>query len=229
MLGTMCCISLRFFITSVILTSVIVTSVIVTYTKKEAFTSINDINRQKKKRNLILLGDSILKNNAYVNPTYSVEYLLKQHNAQQEVFCLAKDGAGIATVYKQLANIPDRLNTNESVIFLSIGGNDLLQRNSNVDVLLEQYITFVNDLQLKCGQCKITLLNLYIPPNLKNSLLRNKIQQWNRLLKEYALKNNMVLIPLDTLLYEPNDFVDNYEPSEIGGMKIVKALLYKFA
>ena len=53
MLGTMCCISLRFFITSIILTSVILTSVILTYTKKETFTSINDINRQKKKRNLI--------------------------------------------------------------------------------------------------------------------------------------------------------------------------------
>ena len=49
--------------------------------------------------------------------------------------------------------------------------------------------------------------------------------QWNNLLKTYALKKNIDLIPLDTLLYEPIDFVEQYEPSEVGSVKIVKAIM----
>ena len=178
-----------------------------------------------QKSNLIFLGDSILKNNAYVKPNYSVEYLLKQQY-KKPIFFLAKDGADIKAVYKQLAKIPDRLNTADCAIFLSIGGNDLLQQNSKVDVLFQQYEKFLKVLKLKFGKCKIILLNLYNPPSMaKKLILRNKIQQWNTQLKDYAIKTALALIPLDTLLTEPTDFVDNYEPSEIGSQKIVKQII----
>ena len=198
-----------------------------------------------KNTTIILLGDSILKNNRYVNPTYSVEYLLQEQSIQGQsiqgqskpgqsipgqsklvLYGLAKDGAGIKDVYAQLKNLPDRLNGTDSAIFLSAGGNDLLQNNSNIDNLFQDYEQLLTTLKQRFNKCKLNIMNLYIPPSIQtNQVLRNKIVQWNNKLKTYALQNNIHLIPLDTLLYEPVDFVDNYEPSEMGGVKIVKAIM----
>ena len=39
--------------------------------------------------------------------------------------------------------------------------------------------------------------------------------------------NNISVIDLNILLYEPSDFVSDYEPSEIGGHKIAMAIINK--
>lgn len=199
--------------------------------KKEAFTNnIVDVDQttdsaqtNDKPLHLILLGDSTFKNNAYVKPLYSVEYLLKQQS-KANIYCLAKDGANIEAVYKQLAKIPERLNTADSTIFLSVGGNDLLVKNSKVDTISQQYDQLLMTIKQKFPNCKLNILNLYTPPRLNNAALQHKIKQWNNKLQLFIV-DNIKLIRLDTILYETTDFVADYEPSEIGGLKIVKALI----
>lgn len=232
------------FLSFLILSSIIIYNLYVysKHLKNESFTNVNNLTynidnitnnnnntttNKNKFTSIILLGDSILKNNAYVNPNYSVEYLLK-NLSKKNMYCLAKDGADIKAVYKQMEKIPNRLNIADSVILLSIGGNDLLEKNSSVENLFTQYEQLVRYIKIRFNKCKIIVLNLYIPPSIqKNMVLRHKLIQWNNLVKNYALEKNIDLIPLDTLLYEPIDFVEQYEPSEVGGVKIVKAIMLR--
>jgi lysophospholipase L1-like esterase len=77
-----------------------------------------------EKRNFILMGDSILRNNIYVPKNENVAELLKKHNIN--VVNLAENNAIISDVYNQISYIPDSLYN--KIIFLSIGGNDILSR-----------------------------------------------------------------------------------------------------
>lgn len=213
---------------TVLISSIIIYNIYL-YSKRETFISnananvnvnhnINDI------KNVILLGDSTLKNNAYVKPTNSIEYLLKQRISKVNIYCLAKDGSNIKSVYKQLVKIPERLNTAETIVFLSVGGNDLLNKTSKVDTCFQEYTQLISAIRNKLNKCKIVLLNLYIPPDFKNNAVV-KIPLWNNKIQLYTEKNNTIgLVKLDTMLNESSDFVAYYEPSDIGGMKIVKAI-----
>ena len=193
------------------------------YSKRESF--IDNKNTNANVKNVILLGDSTIKNNAYVKPTNSIEYLLHIELPNVNIYCLAKDGSNIKSVYKQLAKIPESLNIDKTIIFLSVGGNDLLNKHSNVDTFFQEYTQLISAIQHKLNKCKIVLLNLYIPPDLSKNIV-TKIPQWNNKIQLYTEKNNnnIGLIKLDTILNTPEDFVVYYEPSEVGGMKIVKAI-----
>ena len=188
--------------------------------------SIEPFSNLKTERNIVLLGDSILKNNAYVRPIHSVEYFLKQKTTVP-IACLAVDGAVVGDVAAQIEQIPP---ATEHVIFLSVGGNDIL-KNKNVEVatLFTQYIALVQALQQQFANGKIVLLNLYVPPYINNmkkdALIEANIKQWNLHMYTYVQQNpNLEILPLDTLLFARGDFVADYEPSEVGGMKIVQQL-----
>jgi len=81
-----------------------------------------------EKRNFVFMGDSILKNNIYVPKDENVAELLKKHNVT--VVNLAKNNAIITDVYNQISDIPDSLPN--KIIFLSIGGNDILTRMDSI-------------------------------------------------------------------------------------------------
>ena len=199
-----------------------------TYSKEEPFTT------NSKERSVVLLGDSTFKNNNYVKQVNSIEQVLRREGSAN-IYCLAKDGATIADVYKQIGEVPTTLNNKQNVIFLSVGGNDILKnknKNMNMNILFEEYERLLVDLTAKFDKCKIVLFNLYTPPNInkirKDDTLTDKIKQWNNSLDAYLYKNNNIeLIDLNSLLYEPTDFVSGYEPSEVGGHKIVTAIVNK--
>jgi len=207
-----------------------------TYSKEEPFTA------NSKERSVVLLGDSTFKNNNYVKQVNSIEQVLRREGSAN-IYCLAKDGATIADVYKQIGEVPTTLNNKQNVIFLSVGGNDILNNknknknknknmNMNMNILFEEYERLLVDLTAKFDKCKIVLCNLYTPPNInkirKDDTLTDKIKQWNNALNTYLYKtNNIELIDLNSLLYEPTDFVSGYEPSELGGHKIVTAIINK--
>ena len=210
------------------------------YAYSESFTVNSIVQPNSKERNVILLGDSILKNNHYVKPVNSIEYILRQQTNNQ-VHCLATDGASIEDVYTQIDEVPTTLNNKQTIIFLSIGGNDNLKymnkhKNAETDILFQQYERLLSDLQIKFDKCKIVLLNLYTPPNInkliKNDTITDVIKAWNNKLDGYLNNNNLnihnvELIDINSLLYEKSDFVSDYEPSEVGGHKIVTAILNK--
>jgi hypothetical protein len=200
--------------------------------KREPFTTkISTVQVNYKERNLILLGDSTLKNNKYVKQINTVEYVLRQ-KTNGPVHCLARDGATITDVYNQINDIPTTLNNKDNIIFLSIGGNDILKKTTlDIDALFIQYERLLTKLINLFDKCRIVLLNLYTPPNInklkKNDSITDKITQWNTALNKSLYNNNISIIDLHTLLYEPSDFVSGYEPSEVGGHKIAMAIINK--
>jgi hypothetical protein len=190
------------------------------------------------KINIILLGDSSFKNNAFVDSKDSIESLLKHKVERSNVFVFAKDGAKVKDIYNQINNIPFRLNGKNSIIFLSVGGNDILKKNSDVDKIFNNYEKLLNELKGKFNNTKLIIGNLYTPPKMKNifindRILYSKINLWNSRINQYihiqnetSKNNNITLLDLNNILNEPSDFVADYEPSKLGGEKIVNSISY---
>jgi lysophospholipase L1-like esterase len=89
---------------------------------KEGLTNIN---------NVILLGDSVLNNSNYVPSGKSVGDIL--NSKLSNVLNLAKDGATINDLYRQLDDIPIELDKAETFVFISAGGNDILNKRMELN------------------------------------------------------------------------------------------------
>ena len=86
-------------------------------------------NHNKPRKNIVLLGDSILNNSVYTLPKSSVPSLISQQlekSPEKTLYNLAKDGATINDCVNQLDAFPFELNNNETSVFISVGGNDIL-------------------------------------------------------------------------------------------------------
>jgi len=178
---------------------------------------------------IILIGDSVLNNSNYVSAGKSVVDVLKTKT--QNVFNFAKDGATISDCYGQLDKIPTDLNTTETYVFISAGGNDILNKrgqltNAEIIKLFNDYMAFVKALRVKLASAKINILNLYMPANPRYQSYKSSIDQWNQLIKEYSSKigEMYTVVGLDGLLTSPNDFVYDIEPSETASEKIANVI-----
>ena len=179
--------------------------------------------------NIILIGDSVLNNSNYVSSGTSVADILKTKT--DTVFNFAKDGATISDCYGQLDKIPTQLNKTNTYVFISAGGNDILNKrgqltNTNIIALFKSYMSFIDALRAKLSSVKINILNLYIPANPRYQSYKASIEQWNQLIKEYSSKigEMYTVINLDTLLTGPQDFVYDIEPSEEASQKIANII-----
>jgi lysophospholipase L1-like esterase len=182
-----------------------------------------------ERNNIVLIGDSILNNSNYVSSEKSVYNILKTKT--QNVFNFAKDGATINDCYSQLDKIPLKLNKTETYVFISAGGNDILNKrgqltSAEIIKLFNDYMQFVKSVRVKLGSAKINILNLYMPSNPRYQSYKSSIEQWNKLIKEYSSKigEMYTVINLDTLLTSPKDFVYDIEPSEIASQKIANVI-----
>ena len=187
---------------------------------KEGLTNIN---------NIVLIGDSILNNSNYVPSGKSVVDILKTKT--QKVFNFAKDGATISDCYGQLDKISIELNKPETFVFISAGGNDILNKrgqltSAEVRKIFNDYMDFIKALRVKLSNSKINILNLYMPSNPRYLSYKTSIDLWNQLLKEYSSKIGEMynVINIDTLLTNPEDFVYDIEPSEIASQKIAEVI-----
>jgi len=191
---------------------------------------------QRKQQTIVLMGDSILKNDSYVSDGMSVEDLLREKN--KKVLCLAVDDSKIIDVYEQLFKIPINLNNNNTTIFLSIGGNDILSqyvRNdtdiTNTDALMTIFIAYkklIKSIQTKLPNANLILMDIYYPNNLIYKQYHNIISEWNNLLYNYSneLKNNIyTVLKISSIVTQPEDFTFGIEPSSSGSKKIVDLIL----
>jgi hypothetical protein len=192
------------------------------------------------KQTFVLLGDSILKNNAYVTDGKSVEELL-QERTNGKTLCLAKDNSKIINIYSQIDNIPDELNNNFTTIFLSAGGNDILshfvEQENNVknttvlDTMFESYKKLIESIHTKIPNASIVLLDIYYPNSEKYKQYHAIIKEWNKKLYIYALepKNNIVsILKVSSVLTKSEDFSHGIEPSSNGSMKMVDSILSSY-
>lgn len=179
--------------------------------------------------NIILMGDSVLNNANYVPSGKSVEDILKTKTSK--VLNVAKDGATINNLYVQLDKIPIELNKTETYIFISISGNDILSKrselnNGEIRRLFDSYMDFLNALRTKLGSVKINIMNLYQPANPRYQSYKTSIEQWNKLINENSSKIGEMynVIDLYSLLKTPEDFVYDIEPSESASEKIANII-----
>ncbi len=204
------------------------------------WTTINDIKYNliesfnSNKQTFILLGDSILKNDAYVSDEKSVDYLLIE-KTNGKTISLAIDHSKIVDVFGQINNIPDSLNDNLTTIFLSAGGNDILSYyvDNNGDSkddkplkpMFAAYKKLVKAIQTKVPQANIVLLDIYYPENMTYKQYHSIISEWNNMIYDYANSNNYQVLKISSILTKQEDFTLGIEPSATGGAKLVSEML----
>ena len=181
--------------------------------------------------NIVLIGDSVLNNSNYVPSGKSVVDILKTKITEKKVFDFAKDSATIRDCYTQLDKIPIELNTTETYVFISAGGNDILNKrgqltSAEIMKIFNDYMDFLKALRVKLSSANINILNLYMPSNPRYQAYKTSIDQWNQLIKEYSSKIGEMynVINIDTLLTSPEDFVYDIEPSETASQKIANVI-----
>lgn len=204
----------------------------------ETFHNNNKNNKNNKKETLILLGDSILKNNSYMDINEkSVEHLLKE-KTDDNCYNYAEDGAIIIDCYNQLDKIPSDLNNKDTTIYLSVGGNDIIsqyiertQNPKNTQVLSDMFNSYkelVKSIQSQMDESKLVLLDIYYPSEPYYKKYYSIIHKWNNKIYDFASnpqnKINSVL-KISKILTNKKDFVFDIEPSATGGEKIVSLII----
>ena len=200
---------------------------------------------------IVLIGDSVLNNSIYVPFGKSVFDILKTKTPN--IFNFAEDGAKINDCYSQIDKIPAELNKTGTYIFISVGGNDILNKNENLEgplikqlfnnnsfgyrlrssvahrrlrLRLAPYMELIKSARTKFEGAKINVLNLYLPTNPHYQSYKQTVIQWNALINEYSSKADEMynVINLYTLLTTPSDFIYDIEPSESASQKIANVI-----
>lgn len=190
--------------------------------------------------NLILLGDSIFDNAAYVGNGPSV---IQQVNSQipgnWQATCLAVDGDTAADVVKQLTRLP----SNATHLVLSAGGNDALGCMPRLDAAtstIKQGLTALTRIQREFENTYAELVSKLV--NLKTPLLvctiydqvpglppelRTALGLFNDVILREAIRHELPVLDLRMVCTEPDDFSEKspIEPSSKGGEKVAARIV----
>ena len=126
---------------------------------------------EKSNKNIVLIGDSILNNSVYVFENQSVPELIQQHiqkdKTNMKCYNFAKDGSIISDCYNQLLHLDSGsgLNTKETTIFVSAGGNNILnsfiKTESFINNLFAEYLQLIDEIMNIYPSVTIVALNLF--------------------------------------------------------------------
>ena len=179
-----------------------------------------------RSKSVLLLGDSVLKNDTYVDKGYSITDQLRNY---VDVNIVAQDGAKILDISRQLQSY--QLQPTANKIVISIGGNNILEEipfynEEHIDNLFDEYKNTIlhikNVLQIRSSN--IILCNIYYPPSYMYRKYDKTITKWNKLLDAFAKQHSFKILNIANIMNEQEDFTHEIEPSRIGGNKIVQAL-----
>jgi len=209
---------------------ILIFSLYTTYKSQKEGYSSNSTNTT-----IILLGDSILQNSSYVPRGKAVEDIISK-KSNGTCHCYAKNNAKTYEIQNQVTSIPLDLNNSHTTIFLSAGGNDILDKyveraNPNLNdldylnTIFGAYKNLVKTIKTKMNQANLVLLDVYYPKSTKYLPYTNIISTWNKKIYDYATKNNMEVLRVSAILTKPEDFTLEIEPSETGGEKIGQNIL----
>jgi lysophospholipase L1-like esterase len=198
------------------------------------YTSLKETFETKNKEPIVLLGDSILKNNSYVSNGKAVDDLLKERN-NEKIYSFAENNSKIIDIYSQIDKIPIELNNESTYIFLSAGGNDILsfyldQQGDITDMnalnpMFSAYKKLVKSIQTRMDKATLFLLDIYYPENMTYKQFHPIITEWNKKIYDYADKNNHNVLKISDDLIQSTDFTMGIEPSSTGGEKIANLIL----
>ena len=200
---------------------------------------IESFSSNKSSRAIVLLGDSILKNNSYVIDGKAVDNIIEERSLKNdiniELYSLAENNSKIVDVYSQINKIPLEINNKSTTIFLSSGGNDILsfyvdQHGDTNDTgflntMLAAYKKLVKAIQTRMNLCQIVLLDIYYPTSNQFTQYKPILEKWNDLIAAYARENSLGLLQISHDVTSGDDFTLGIEPSEKGGEKIAQLIL----
>jgi hypothetical protein len=192
-------------------------------------------------QHVVLLGDSIFDNAAYVEPGDEViEKLAKHLPDGVKGSLLARDGSVISQVDAQLACLPP----NASHLVVSVGGNDALLY---ADVLVEPagsvaealaklrtvrdrfradyqaMLKTVAGRRLPTALC--TIYDAQFPDLEQRELAAVALAMLNDVITRNAVARRLPLIDLRIMFSDSNDYANEIEPSGPGGEKIAAAIV----
>ena len=200
---------------------------------------IESFSSNSSNQSIVLLGDSILKNNSYVSNGKAVDNILQERSLKNdkniELYSLAENNSKIVDVYSQINKIPLDINNKSTIIFLSSGGNDILSfyvdQNGDtsdtgfLNTMLAAYKKLVKAIQTRVDLCQIVLLDVYYPTSNQFAQYKPILEEWNGLIADYARENSFGLLQISQIVTSNDDFTLGIEPSEKGGEKIAQSIL----
>jgi len=186
----------------------------------------------KSSKKIILMGDSVFDNEKYVKND-NIKKIIKK-NKNIDLLFLARDDSVINNISEQKNKIEETFNNENVDCFISIGGNDLLNKYENnynlnyqngkekeLEIIWNKYEKTIIDLNK--FKFNIILLDVYFPPTM--SMYFDIIKKWNEKLYEFVENNNFKILKVSDLLKTKKDFIDKIEPSKIGSKKIAKKVM----
>lgn len=188
---------------------------------------------------VVLLGDSIFDNGAYVRGGPDVVRQLREAlPLNWDATLLAVDGAVARGVADQLLRMPD----GASHLVVSVGGNDALgashllgQSVANVSETLSLLDTAQNRFARDYGEMAGGVLKARLPtafctiydtpPSSPDQrILRTALAIFNDVITRVAFRAGAGLIDLRLICDEDEDYANPIEPSSRGGAKIAAAI-----
>ena len=192
----------------------------------------------KKPKVIILVGDSILDNERYAQESITDNLLLQKETNEDQIICLAEDNSTIgSTMSFQIPDLTkeEKYNHQSTYIFVSVGGNDILQKivyrddsQKTPDTLyniMNDYYNFVANISEKMNNANIILMTLYYPQASHYRKYDAVIKEWNIRVKECAKKYHCRVLDLSSFMTESEDFSHDIEPSDIGGKKLTENMI----
>lgn len=190
---------------------------------------------------LILLGDSIFDNSAYVgNKPDVIAQLQKKLPATWNAGLKAIDGSKINDVYTQLEKLP----SDATHLILSVGGNNALSHigilNENVassaqvfsnladigEQFEQQYQKLLGKILSFC--LPTAICTIYYPNHsvrLEKRMAIAALATFNDVIIRQAFQTGIPVIDLRLTLNETKDYANAIEPSSIGGEKIANVIM----
>ncbi|HXH52515.1 MAG TPA: GDSL-type esterase/lipase family protein [Sphingomicrobium sp.] len=188
---------------------------------------------------IILLGDSIFDNAAYVGGAPDVARQLRGILPEGwRATLLAVDGAVTGSIQRQLAAIP----ANATLLVVSAGGNDALGESG----ILSQRAATVGDGVMLLAEAQLRFEERYgamleavmaqgVPTALctiydanfsepEGRVITAALALFNDVITRAAFSRGLALIDLRLICGEPSDYANRIEPSEQGGAKIARAI-----
>ncbi|MBA4342441.1 MAG: lipase [Methylibium sp.] len=189
---------------------------------------------------IVLIGDSVFDNTAYVPYGRTVEQQLREQiPSSVGLTCLAEDGATISDIAGQLLRVP----SHASHLIVSIGGNDallradLLQtRTSTAADALELFFdasrSFMNSYRHAVKRCTefevpVTVCTIYgghhADPHVQSAIVA-ALMFFNDAILQVALEFRASVLDVRKICNDPKDFTNAIEPSIHGAKKIAAAI-----
>jgi hypothetical protein len=193
------------------------------------------------RQHLVLLGDSIFDNGAYVDGAPAVidqvRSLLPDH---WRASLLAVDGNVVLDVRNQIKRLP----LDASHLVMSIGGNDALgvltQLHSPEPLSIMQSLKVLAGIQMKFEQDYVAILNLALMSELPllcctiydqvpglTQELRTALSLFNDVISRECARIHIPVLDLRSVCTEASDYsvISPIEPSKNGGGKIASRIV----